>query len=67
MAKLSLVKKGKIFFGVCKGLEVSGKGSALIWRIIFVVTALLSFEVPFIVYIGMAMFLPVAEDKKNFS
>tara|TARA_Y100001968_G_scaffold299148_1_gene309553 strand:- start:15 stop:218 length:204 start_codon:yes stop_codon:yes gene_type:complete len=67
MAKLALVKKGKIFFGVCKGLEASGKGSALIWRIIFVVTALFSFGIPFIVYIGMAMFLPVAEDKKTYS
>ncbi len=62
MAKLALVKKGKIFFGVCKGLEASGKGSALIWRIIFVVTSC-SFWLPFFVYIGMAMFLPVAEDK----
>ena len=62
MAKLALVKKGKIFFGVCKGLEASGKGSALIWRIIFVLTAC-SLWLPFFVYIGMAMFLPVAEDK----
>ena len=62
MARLTLVKKGKILFGVCKGLEVSGKGSALIWRIIFVLTAC-SLWLPFFVYLGMAMFLPVAEDK----
>ena len=62
MAKLALVKKGKIFFGVCKALETSGKGPALIWRIIFVLTAC-SLWLPFFVYIGMAMFLPVAEDK----
>ena len=62
MAKLALVKRGKILFGVCKGLEASGKGSALIWRIIFVVSAC-SLWLPFFIYIGMAMFLPVAEDK----
>ena len=62
MAKLALVKKGKVLFGVCKGLEASGKGSALIWRIIFVVTSI-SLWLPIFVYIGMAMLLPVAEDK----
>ncbi len=64
MAKLTLAKKGKIIFGVCKGLETSGRGSALLWRIIFVVTAC-SLWVPFFVYIGMAMFLPVADDQKS--
>jgi len=62
MTKLALVNKDKILFGVCKGLEAFGTGSALIWRMIFVVTAC-SLWLLFFVYIGMAMFLPLAEDK----
>ncbi len=62
MAKLTLVKQGKIFLGVCKGLEASGRGSALVWRVIFLVTSCFLWF-PLFVYLGMGMFLPVADKK----
>ncbi len=57
MADLKLVKKGKVVFGVCKGLEAAGKGSAFWWRLIFVVLTLIAW-LPLFVYIGMAIFIP---------
>ena len=62
MSNLVMVRKGKILFGVCKGLEVLGRGSAFLWRSIFVVTACFLWF-PLFVYIGMAMFLPVVDEK----
>ncbi|ABX09141.1 PspC domain-containing protein [Prochlorococcus marinus] len=57
MAGLQLAKEDKIIFGVCKGLENSRRGSAFLWRIIFIVsTCTLGF--PFLIYIGLALFLP---------
>ena len=62
MANFVLVRKGKILFGVCKELEASGRGSAFLWRSIFVVTAC-SLWLFLFVYIGIAMFLPVVDEK----
>tara|TARA_B100001250_G_C19731560_1_gene758741 strand:- start:79 stop:261 length:183 start_codon:yes stop_codon:yes gene_type:complete len=57
MAGLQLAKEDKIFFGVCKGLENAGRGSAFLWRLIFIVlTCSLGF--PFFIYIGLSLFLP---------
>jgi len=33
MSQIYRVKEGKILFGVCSGLEASGRGDAWLWRI----------------------------------
>ena len=35
MASIIRAKKGAWFLGVCKGLEKSNRGSALFWRLVF--------------------------------
>jgi len=57
-AKLYRVRKGAIFSGVCKGLEACGRGSALAYRIAFVLGGL--YIVGIIIYVLMAASIPVA-------
>jgi len=56
--KLYRVREGAIFSGVCQGLEVCGKGSALAYRIVFVLGGL--YIVGLIIYIIMAASTPMA-------
>jgi phage shock protein PspC (stress-responsive transcriptional regulator) len=56
--KLYRVRQGAIFSGVCKGLEVCGRGNALAYRIVFVLGGL--YVVGIIVYVLMAASTPVA-------
>jgi len=57
-SKLYRVREGAIFSGVCKGLEVCGKGNALAYRIVFVIGGL--YIVGLIIYIVMAASTPMA-------
>lgn len=60
--KLYRVREGAIFSGVCKGLEVCGKGNALAYRIVFVLGGL--YIVGIIIYIVMAASTPVASKEQ---
>lgn len=50
-SKLYRVREGAILSGVCKGLEACGKGSAVAYRIAFVITGL--YIIGAIIYVVM--------------
>ena len=56
------VKEGAVVCGVCKGLEVSGRGSAKGWRILFIVSTLFVW-LPAFVYAGMAILIPLKNNE----
>lgn len=56
--KLYRVREGAIFSGVCQGLEVCGRGSALAYRIAFVFGGF--YIIGLIIYIIMAASTPIA-------
>ena len=58
------IKQGAVLLGVCKGLEVSGRGSASSWRILFVVSTLIIW-LPAFIYAGMAIAIPVKENEED--
>ena len=58
------VKEGAVVCGVCKGLEVSGRGSAKGWRIIFVVSTLFVW-LPAFIYAGMAILIPLKNNEDD--
>lgn len=60
--KLYRVREGAIFSGVCKGLEVCGRGNALAYRIVFVLGGL--YIVGIIIYIVMAASTPMASKEQ---
>lgn len=55
-------KRGGMIFGICKGLENSGRGSAGMWRIILSLVSFFLTGIPIIVYIIAGLVLPVEED-----
>lgn len=55
-------KKDKVIFGICKGLENSGRGSANLWRGILVVVSLFLTGIPIIVYIIAGLVIPISEE-----
>ena len=57
-------KKGAIIFGLCKGLSNSGRGSAGLWRFIFVIVSLFLTGIPIIVYIVAGLIIPVDESEQ---
>ena len=58
------VKEGAVVCGVCKGLEVSGRGSANGWRILFVVSTLFVW-LPAFIYAGMAILIPLKNNEDD--
>lgn len=58
-------KKGAIIFGLCKGLSNSGRGSAGLWRFIFVIVSLFLTGIPIIVYIIAGLIIPVDENEQK--
>ena len=58
------VQEGAVVCGVCKGLEVSGRGSAKGWRIIFVVSTLFVW-LPAFIYAGMAILIPLKNNEDD--
>ena len=55
------VKEGKIFAGVCAGLEASGKGDALVYRILVVLFLIFLTPVCLIGYTFLALTMKSAE------
>ena len=58
------IKQGAVLSGVCKGLEVSGRGSASSWRILFVISTLIIW-LPAFIYAGMAIAIPMKENEDD--
>ena len=58
------IKQGAVLLGVCKGLEVSGRGSAGGWRILFVVSTLIIW-LPAFIYAGMVIAIPMKENEED--
>ena len=57
-------KEGAVLCGVCKGLEVSGRGSANGWRILFFISTLFVW-LPAFIYAGMAILIPLKNNEDN--
>lgn len=62
-SKLYRVKEGAIFAGVCQGLEASGRGSAVAYRLLFSFGTLFIL-LPLFIYIVMGISIPVANKKQ---
>ena len=62
-SKLYRVKEGAILAGVCQGLEVSGRGSAVAYRMLFAIGSIFWF-VGIIIYIVMGISIPVASKEQ---
>ena len=58
------VKEGAVVCGVCKGLEVSGRGSAKGWRILFFISTLFVW-LPAFIYAGMAILIPLKNNEDD--
>ena len=55
-------KKDKVIFGICKGLENSGRGSANLWRGILVAVSLFLTGIPVILYIIAGLVIPISDE-----
>lgn len=64
MSQIYRVRQGQQLAGVCTGLEAAGKGSAVCWRLLFVVGGFLTF-LPLLIYPALALSLPVVKTKKE--
>tara|TARA_B100000579_G_scaffold273175_1_gene225653 strand:+ start:282 stop:632 length:351 start_codon:yes stop_codon:yes gene_type:complete len=58
------IKHGAVISGVCKGLEVAGRGSASSWRVLFIVSTLIIW-LPAFIYVGMALGIPMQENEED--
>ena len=58
MSKIIRPKNGRWFYGVFKGLELSGIGKANGWRIVFIIASCFSFGMPVLIYFALAIILP---------
>ena len=63
MSQIYRVKEGSQLSGVCTGLEVAGKGSAIGWRLMFFFGSLFA-VFPIFIYCGLALVWPMAKTKK---
>ena len=59
MTKITRIKKGAWFLGVCKGLEKSNRGNALFWRLVFFVGSFFTLGIPILIYLGLAIIFPI--------
>ena len=55
-------KRGGMVFGICKGLENSGRGSAVMWRVILSLVSFFLTGIPIIIYIIAGLVLPVEDN-----
>ena len=55
-------KRGGVIFGICKGLENAGRGSAAMWRVILSLVSFFLTGIPVIVYIIAGLALPVDDN-----
>lgn len=62
-SRLYRVKEGAIISGVCQGLEVCGRGSAVAYRLLFVFGSIF-YLIGIFIYIAMAISIPVASKEQ---
>ena len=55
-------KRGGIIFGICKGLENSGRGSAVSYRVMLILVSLFLTGLPIIIYIIVGIIVPVEDN-----
>ena len=55
-------KRGGIIFGICKGLENSGRGSAVTYRVMLSLVSLFLTGLPIIIYIIVGIIVPVDDN-----
>ena len=65
MSSIVRSKKGAWFLGICKGLEISGRGSAFFWRLVFFIAACFTFGFAILVYLGLAIIFPYEKKEIN--
>ena len=65
MSSIVRSKKGAWFLGICKGLEISERGSAFFWRLVFFIAACFTFGFAILVYLGLAIIFPYEKKEKN--
>ena len=63
-SKFFRVAEGKAFAGVCIGLEVAEKGTAVGWRLFFILTTIFT-GFPLFIYIALAMSHPLVETEEE--
>ena len=61
--RLYRVKEGAVFSGVCQGLEVCGRGSAVAYRLLFFFGSIF-YLIGIFIYIAMAISIPVASKEQ---
>ena len=69
------VEEGAVIYGVCKGLEVSGKGPANLWRLLFVslylptvggaATGFPIVGLGALIYAGMTIGIPIKKSEED--
>lgn len=62
-SRLYRVKEGAILSGVCQGLEVCGRGSAVAYRLLFVFGSIF-YLIGIFIYLAMAISIPLASKEQ---
>ena len=65
MSKIIRPQNGRWMYGVFKGLESAGIGTATGWRIVFLIACCFSFGRPAIIYFALAIILPFQKLNKK--
>tara|TARA_B100000965_G_scaffold305074_1_gene263887 strand:- start:275 stop:472 length:198 start_codon:yes stop_codon:yes gene_type:complete len=65
MSKIIRPKTGRWIYGVFKGLELAGIGTARGWRIVFIIACCFSFGIPALIYFSLAIILPYEKANKK--
>ena len=65
MSKIIRPISGRWFYGVFKGLELAGIGTANGWRIVFLIACCFSFGIPALIYVALAIILPYEKLNKQ--
>ena len=65
MSKIVRPKTGRWIYGVFKGLELAGIGTATMWRIVFIIACCVSFGIPALIYFVLAIILPYEKVNKK--
>ena len=58
MSKIIRPQNDRWLWGVFKGLELAGIGTAKRWRFIFIIACCFSFGIPAVIYLALAIILP---------
>ena len=65
MTKIIRPHTARWVYGVFKGLESAGIGTASGWRIVFLIACCFSFGIPSIIYFACAIILPYEKSNKK--